>query len=172
MKLYFRKSLFTCFTALIFIANIALAQLDPDLFSGMKARSIGPAGMSGRIGDIEAVVSNPNIIYVGAATGGVWKSTNGGVTWNPIFDDQPASSIGAVSVFQANPSIVWIGTGEGNPRNSVGVGNGIYKSLDGGESWSCLGLEKTEKIHRVVLHPTDPDIAYEPFRLIYAEIPK
>lgn len=136
------------------------AQFDPDLFSGMKARSIGPAGMSGRIGDIEAVVANPNIIYVGAATGGVWKSTNGGITWQPIFDDQPASSIGAISVFQANPSIVWVGTGEGNPRNSVGVGNGIYKSLDGGDNWKYLGLEKTDKIHRIVLDPTDPNVAY------------
>ncbi|UCE08851.1 MAG: hypothetical protein JSW07_19000 [bacterium] len=116
--------------------------------------------MSGRIGDIEAVVSNSNIIYVGAATGGVWKSTNGGITWKPIFDNQPASSIGAVSVFQANPSIVWVGTGEGNPRNSVGVGNGIYKSLDSGDNWKYLGLEKTEKIHRVVLHPVDPELAY------------
>jgi photosystem II stability/assembly factor-like uncharacterized protein len=142
------------------IINSSFAQFDSELFHGMKARSIGPAGMSGRIGDIEAVFSNPNIIYIGAATGGVWKSTNGGTTWKPIFDDQPASSIGAVSVFQPNPSIVWIGTGEGNPRNSVGVGNGIYKSLDGGESWQYLGLEKTEKIHRVVLHPTDPDVAY------------
>lgn len=146
-------------SGIIFI-NSGFAQFDPELFSGMKARSIGPAGMSGRIGDIEAVVSNPNIIYVGAATGGVWKSTNGGITWQPIFDDQPASSIGAIAVFQANPSIVWVGTGEGNPRNSVGVGNGIYKSLDGGESWKFLGLEKTEKIHRVVLHPMNPEIAY------------
>jgi len=142
------------------IINSSFAQFDSELFHGMKARSIGPAGMSGRIGDIEAVFSNPNIIYIGAATGGVWKSTNGGTTWKPIFDDQPASSIGAISVFQPNPSIVWVGTGEGNPRNSVGVGNGIYKSLDGGESWQYLGLEKTEKIHRVVLHPTDPDVAY------------
>ncbi|MDZ7331992.1 MAG: hypothetical protein ONB31_08430 [candidate division KSB1 bacterium] len=138
----------------------ALAQFDPELFAGMKARSIGPAGMSGRIGTIEAVASNPNIIYVGSATGGVWKSINGGITWKPIFDDQPASSIGAVAVFQANPSIVWVGTGEGNPRNSVGVGNGIYKSLNAGDSWVFLGLEKTEKIHRVVLHPSNSEVAY------------
>ncbi len=151
--------LFACFTILWSIPN-AIAQYDPALFGGMKARSIGPAGMSGRIGAIEAVVSDPNIIYIGAATGGVWKSTNGGITWKPIFDDQPTSSIGAVAVFQANPSIVWVGTGEGNPRNSVGVGNGIYKSLDAGDSWTFLGLAKTEKIHRIVLHPTDPDIAY------------
>ncbi|HEX9972521.1 MAG TPA: hypothetical protein VGD14_10675, partial [bacterium] len=159
MRWYLKSIMIICLLEMSLIDS-SLAQFDPDLFAGMKARSIGPAGMSGRIGDIEAVVSNPNIIYVGAATGGVWKSTNGGITWKPIFDDQPASSIGAVSVFQTNPSIVWVGTGEGNPRNSVGVGNGIYKSLDGGESWKYLGLEKTDKIHRVVLHPTDPEVAY------------
>ncbi len=160
MRHYFKTISILCLVVGILFNTPSFAQFDPDLFSGMKARSIGPAGMSGRIGDIEAVVANPNIIYVGAATGGVWKSIDGGITWKPIFDDQPASSIGAVSVFQANPSIVWVGTGEGNPRNSVGVGNGIYKSLDGGESWKFLGLEKTEKIHRLVLHPTDADIAY------------
>lgn len=134
--------------------------LDTALFSGMRARSIGPAGMSGRVAAIEVVESDPRIMYVGAATGGVWKSTSGGVTWKPIFDNQATSSIGAIAVFQANPSIVWVGTGEGNPRNSAGVGYGVYKSLDGGETWEWLGLEKTERIHRVVLHPTNPDIAY------------
>ncbi|MCI0494158.1 hypothetical protein L0Z72_04055 [candidate division KSB1 bacterium] len=159
MRWHLKSILIICLLEISLIDS-SFAQFDPDLFSGMKARSIGPAGMSGRIGDIEAVVSNPNIIYVGAATGGVWKSVNGGITWKPIFDDQPASSIGAVAVFQANPSIVWVGTGEGNPRNSVGVGNGIYKSIDGGDSWKYLGLEKTDKIHRVVLHPANADVAY------------
>jgi len=155
-----RVSLFTIILLVFILVSAVHAQFDPDLFSGMKARSIGPAGMSGRIGDIEAVVSNPDIIYVGAATGGLWKSVNGGITWKPLFDDQPVSSIGAVSVFQPNPSVVWVGTGEGNPRNSVGVGHGAFKSLDGGETWTYLGLGKTEKIHRIVLHPTDPNIAY------------
>ncbi len=136
------------------------AQVDPDLLAGMKARSIGPAGMSGRVAAIEAVNSNPNIIYVGAATGGLWKSTNAGLTWTPLFDDQPVAAIGAVAVFQPNPDIVWVGTGEGNPRNSASVGNGIYKSIDAGQTWTHLGLEQTERIHRIVLHPTDPDIAY------------
>ena len=136
------------------------AQIDAELLKGMKARSLGPAGMSGRIAAIDAVVSNPDVIYVGAATGGVWKSTNGGITWKPIFDEQPVASIGAVAVFQPNPDIVWVGTGEGNPRNSSSVGNGVYKSLDGGETWHYLGLMGTEKIHRIILHPTDPNIAY------------
>ncbi|HET9225562.1 MAG TPA: hypothetical protein VFR31_02780, partial [Thermoanaerobaculia bacterium] len=126
----------------------------------MSARSIGPAAMSGRVADIAVVESNTDIIYVGSASGGVWKSVNGGLTWNPIFDDQPIASIGAVAVFQPNPDVVWIGSGEGNPRNSVTHGNGVYKSLDGGRTWQHLGLEKTERIHRVLLHPTDPNVAY------------
>jgi len=138
----------------------AQTQLDTALFAGMKARSIGPAGMSGRIGGIDAVVSNPAIIYVGSATGGVWKTTNGGTTWRPIFDTQPVTDIGSVAVFQASPATVWVGTGEGNPRNSAGVGNGIYKSMDGGETWSHLGLERTERIHRILLDPSDPNVAY------------
>lgn len=154
------RTLFFLSLFLLHSSSLIFAQFNPDIFSGMKARSIGPAGMSGRIGDIQAVESNPNIIYVGAATGGVWKSTNGGLTWEPIFDDQPASSIGSIAIFQQNPGIVWVGAGEGNPRNSVGVGYGIFKSLDDGHTWQFLGLEKTEKIHRIVLHPTNPDIAY------------
>ena len=135
-------------------------KIDPALFTEMKARSIGPANMSGRIGDIAGVIHNPNIIYVGASTGGVWKSVDGGIKWEPIFDDQPASSIGAVAVFQENPSIVWVGTGEGNPRNSSGVGRGVFKSLDAGKTWTCMGLTKTEKIARIVLDPGNPQIAY------------
>ena len=136
------------------------AQVDPDLLAGIPARSIGPAAMSGRVAEVTGVESNPDILYVGTAAGGVWKSTNGGLTWNPVFDDQPVASIGAVSVFQPNPDIVWVGSGEGNPRNSVFAGNGVYRSLDGGKTWQHLGLEKTERIHRVVLHPTDPNVAY------------
>ncbi len=136
------------------------AQVDPALLGGLRPRSIGPAGMSGRVAAIEAVGSDARLIYVGAATGGVWKSVNGGVSFTPVADSLRTSSIGAIAAFAANPDIVWVGTGEGNPRNSAGVGYGVYKSLDGGRTWSHLGLEKTEHIHRILLHPTDPDIAY------------
>ncbi|UCF39619.1 MAG: hypothetical protein JSW43_07665 [Gemmatimonadota bacterium] len=141
-------------------ASAARAQFDPSLLWGMQPRSIGPAGMSGRVASIDAVAADPRTIYVGSATGGVWKSKDGGLTWTPVFDEQATSSIGAVAVFQPNPDIVWVGTGEGNPRNSAGVGRGIYKSVDGGRTWSHLGLEGSERIHRVVLHPTNPDVAY------------
>ena len=138
----------------------ALAQLDTALFAGMQARSIGPAGMSGRISSIDAVTANPAVVYIGVATGGVWKTVNGGTTWKPIFDNQPVAAVGAVAVNQSTPSVVWVGTGEGNPRNSASVGNGIYKSLDGGDTWSHMGLERTERIHRILLHPSDPNVAY------------
>ena len=138
----------------------ASGAIDPGLLAGMKARSIGPAGMSGRIASIDAVEANPDIIYVGTASGGLWKTVDGGETWAPLFDDQPVASIGAVAIFQANPDIVWAGTGEGNPRNSVSLGDGVYRSLDAGKTWIHLGLEKTERIHRVVLHPTNPDVAW------------
>jgi photosystem II stability/assembly factor-like uncharacterized protein len=146
--------------ALVLLASSARAALDPGLLAGMSARSIGPAGMSGRVPAVSAVESNPNVVYIGAAAGGVWKSTNGGLTWTPVFDDQSLSSIGAVAVAPSNPDVVWVGTGEGNPRNSASVGDGVYRSLDGGKTWAHLGLEKTERITRIVVHPTNPDVAW------------
>lgn len=157
----FRINVIVLFAVLgLLFSTMSYGKIDPKVFSQIKPRSIGPANMSGRIGDIDVVLSNPNIIYVGTATGGVWKSLDGGLKWAPIFDDQPASSIGAVKIFQANPSIVWVGTGEANPRNSVGVGRGVFKSIDGGKTWINLGLEKTEKISRIILDANNPDIAY------------
>ncbi|HVR97165.1 MAG TPA: hypothetical protein VMW27_11160 [Thermoanaerobaculia bacterium] len=157
-----RKALSCLALAAVLAAPAALsgAEVDPDLLAGLKVRAIGPASMSGRVAAIEGVESNPDVLYVGAATGGVWKTVNGGLTWEPIFDDQAVSSVGAVAVFQPNPDIVWVGTGEGNPRNSVSFGQGVYRSLDGGRTWKYLGLAETERIHRVIPHPTDPDIAY------------
>jgi photosystem II stability/assembly factor-like uncharacterized protein len=154
-----RRSPFPLLLAL-FLAVPLGAQMDPDLLAGLAARSIGPAAMSGRVAEVTGVESNPDVLYVGTAAGGVWKSVNGGLTWDPVFDDQPIASIGAVAIFQPNPDVVWVGSGEGNPRNSVSVGNGIYRSMDGGRTWQHLGLEKTERIHRVVLHPADPNVAW------------
>jgi len=142
------------------VAAPAFAQVDSGKLAGMQARSIGPAGMSGRVAAVDLVIDNPDVIYVGAATGGLWKSEDGGTTWNPIFDDQPVAAIGAVTIDQTNPDVVWVGTGEGNPRNSISVGNGIYKTLDGGRTWAHLGLDKTERIHRILLDPRNTDVAY------------
>ena len=136
------------------------AQERPNLFESMQAREIGPAGMSGRVSDVEVALADRNIIYVGGATGGLFRSENGGVSWDPVFDDQDVLGIGAIALFQPNPDIVWVGTGEGNPRNSAGVGRGLFKSVDGGYTWRLMGLRQSERIHRIVTHPTDPDIVY------------
>ncbi len=130
------------------------------IVAGLKARSIGPATMGGRIVDLAVVESNPDTFYVAAASGGVWKTTDGGTTFAAVFDDQPTLSIGSIAVCQARPEVVYVGTGEGNPRNSVSWGNGVFKSTDGGKTWTHCGLAGTHHIGRVVVHPTNPDIAY------------
>lgn len=154
------KSLILLLVLCLTFPFVSMGKMDPELFSKIKPRSIGPANMSGRIGDIDVVIDNPRVIYVGTATGGVWKSENSGIDWKPIFDCQPASSIGAVRIYQKNPNILWVGTGEANPRNSSGVGRGIFKSIDAGQTWTHLGLEKAEKISRIALDPYDADVAY------------
>ncbi|HJS58176.1 MAG TPA: hypothetical protein VKA01_08760 [Vicinamibacteria bacterium] len=146
--------------AALSLATLAHAGFDPDRLAGLKARAIGPAGMSGRVAAIAALESDPDIVYAGAATGGLWRSPNGGLTWEPLFDDQPVHAIGAVAVFQPNPSILWVGTGEANTRNSVSVGNGVYRSMDGGKTWKHAGLAKSERIYRIHLHPTDSNVAW------------
>jgi photosystem II stability/assembly factor-like uncharacterized protein len=147
-------------TVLAAASAIGAQDLDPSLLSALEARGIGPAGMSGRIAAIAGLSSDPNVLWVGAATGGVWKSTNGGTSWEPVFDHERVSGIGAIAINQSAPDIVWVGTGEGNPRNSAGVGAGLYKTMDGGVSWTLLGFEESERIHRIVLHPTDPQTAW------------
>ncbi len=144
--------------AISFVSSAQKVSLDQ--FKNWKPRNIGPAGMSGRITAIDAVVANPNIIYVGAASGGVWKTENSGHTWAPVFDDQPLQNIGSIAIQQNNPNIVWVGTGEGNPRNSLNLGAGIFKSMDAGKTWKRMGLEKTICIHRVVIDPANPNTVY------------
>lgn len=121
-----------------------------ELFEAMQPRSIGPAGMSGRVTAIDAIESDPSVIYVGTASGGLWRSKSGGVDWTPVFDEEPAHSIGAIAINQKNPDIIWVGAGEGNPRNSYSSGNGVYKSVDGGRTWMHLGLEQSRNIHRII----------------------
>jgi photosystem II stability/assembly factor-like uncharacterized protein len=148
------------FFLLVIATIVGNAQVNFEQFKNYKPRNIGPAGMSGRVTAIDAVYANPDIIYIGAASGGVWKTENGGASWEPIFDEQPTQNIGAVAITQSNPSVVWVGTGEGNPRNSVSLGEGIYKSLDGGKNWKLMGLEKTRNIHRIIIDPNDANTVY------------
>lgn len=153
------KKLF--FLALLCISTAISAQtLTNDILKEMKPRNIGPGGMSGRVTAIDVVTDNPDVMYVGTASGGLWKSTSGGIKWDPIFDNEKTASIGAVAIQQSNPSVIWVGTGEGNPRNSLNGGFGIYKSLDGGKTWMSMGLENTRHIHRVIIDPTDPNTVY------------
>ncbi len=156
MKLRTKLTAAACFfSAALFAQQVKLEQ-----FKNWKPRIIGPSGMSGRITAIDAVVDNPNIIYLGAASGGVWKTENGGTEWTSVFDDQPILNIGSIAIQQNNPSVVWVGTGEGNPRNSISLGEGIFKTLDGGKSWKRMGLEKTRNIHRIIVDPANPNTVY------------
>jgi len=140
-------------------AECGSAELDSTLFNGITARMIGPAAMSGRITAIDAVLENPDIIFVGSADGGVWKSTNGGMTFNHVFTRQ-AQSIGHLAIDQTNPDTVWVGTGECNVRNSVSVGTGLYRSDDGGETWEPAGLDDSERISKIVVDPGDSNTVY------------
>ena len=129
-------------------------------FNSMALRSIGPAYMSGRIADIAVDQKNPNTWFVAVGSGGVWKTTNAGTTWRPIFDKQKVYSTGDVTIAPSNSSIVWVGTGENNGGRHIGFGDGVYKSLDGGKTWKNMGLKKSERIGDIVIHPEDPNIVW------------
>ena len=145
---------------IIFCSSSPAQEFSMELLKNKTPRNIGPGGMSGRVTSIDVVHSNPDIMYSGTASGGLWKSTSGGIKWTPIFENEVTASIGAIAIQQSNPSVIWVGTGEGNPRNSLNGGYGIYKSFDGGKNWLLMGLEKTRHIHRIIIHPTNPDIVY------------
>jgi photosystem II stability/assembly factor-like uncharacterized protein len=165
MTLCFRRN--AAFLALAFAAFASAvsaqpkaAALTPDHLKGFEFRNIGPAIMGGRIDDFAVVESNPSVFYVGTASGGILKTTNGGTTFEPVFDDQPVSSIGDLAIAPSDPQIVYAGTGEPNNRQSSSWGNGVYKTLDGGKSWQHLGLAETHHIGRMVVHPRNPDVVY------------
>ena len=135
-------------------------QSDDPMLKPFVWRSIGPATMGGRLDDIAVVEKNTSTIYLGYATGGVWKTENNGITWTPIFDSQPVTSIGSVQVSQSDPNIVYVGTGEPNNRQSSSFGAGVYKSTDAGKTFTYVGLKDTQSIGRIVIHPKDPNIVY------------
>jgi photosystem II stability/assembly factor-like uncharacterized protein len=153
------RSLLSAFFFL-FIFSLHAQNISIDQLKNFRLRNIGPAGMSGRVTTIDVVNSNQDIWYVGAASGGVWKTTNAGASWTSLFDGQSTLNIGAIAIQQSNPNIVWAGTGEGNPRNSLNIGDGIFKTMDGGKTWKRMGLEKTHNIHRIIIDPTNSNIVY------------
>jgi len=137
------------------------AKFDSDTISGLGARNIGSATMSGRVSALDAVWEKGRLtVYVGAASGGVWKSTNGGTSFKPVFDKQPVQSIGAIAVDPSNPKEIWVGSGEAWTRNSVSVGDGIYKSTDGGDNWTNMGLKESERIAKILVDPKDGNAVY------------
>jgi photosystem II stability/assembly factor-like uncharacterized protein len=139
--------------------HAAAQEIDSNTFGGLSARSIGPATMSGRIAALDVVASYPLTLYIGTASGGVWKSTDGGVSYKPIFDEHN-QSIGAVRVDPGNPKTIWVGTGESWTRNSVSYGDGVYKSTDGGDNWQKMGLGDSERIARIQVSPKDSNTVW------------
>lgn len=135
-------------------------QLSDATFKTLQFRSIGPAIMGGRIDDFAVVESNPHTVFAATASGGLWRTVNNGVTWEPLFDNEAVSSIGDVEIVQSNPDVIWVGTGEPNNRQSSSWGNGVYKSTDGGKTWANVGLKDTHHIGRIVIDQKNPDTVY------------
>ena len=134
-------------------------RVDPAIYSGLRWRSIGPF-RGGRVNGVSGVPGQPNTFYFGSVGGGVWKTTNAGRTWNPVFDSQPIASIGAIGVAPSNPNVVYVGTGEADMRSQISYGNGMYKSTDAGKTWTHIGLDNTRQIGRVLVDPQNPDVVF------------
>src|SRR5438874_3339809 len=155
----------------VLFAAFAAAQNEPgqnspadtnskDPLANMKFRNLGPAVGGGRVTALAGIPGNSNVFYVGAAAGGVFKTTDGGLSFKPIFEKEAVASIGAIALAPSNPSMIWVGTGETNPRNDVVTGRGIYMSPDAGASWKFMGLADTAQISDMVVHPNNPDVVY------------
>lgn len=156
-----KPSTFLSLLGLLFFLNPGFAQNDKyaEALKSYEWRAIGPANMGGRVTDIDGLPGDPSTFYVSGADGGIFKTTNGGVNFTPIFEGQRAYSIGALTIAPSDHNVLWVGTGEGDPRNSVGYGWGVYRSIDAGKNWKHLGLKETERIKRIVVDPNDPDVA-------------
>jgi photosystem II stability/assembly factor-like uncharacterized protein len=129
-------------------------------FSGLEMRNIGPSINSGRVSDFAVHPEAHHIVYAATASGGLWKTANAGITWTPIFDKEKSYSIGCVTLDPTNANVVWVGTGENNSQRSVAFGDGVYKSLDGGQNWENVGLEDSEHIGMITIDPRDSDVVY------------
>jgi photosystem II stability/assembly factor-like uncharacterized protein len=149
-----------CLTTTAFAGVVADKKEAPDVMAGLKFRAIGPTVAGGRVTAVAGVPGHPDTLYVGAAAGGVFKTTNGGNSWTAVFDKQPVASIGAIALAPSNPNVVWVGTGEANLRSDVMTGHGVYVSPDAGATWRFAGLEDAGQIARIVVDPTDPDRAF------------
>ncbi len=155
------KNFLLCLCALFIVHTASPQQSYFDAITKpLQWRNIGPASQGGRIVDIESLDDDYRKVWAATGSGGVWYSENAGTTWRSIFDKYETASIGDIAVFQPNPNIIWVGTGEVNGRNSVSWGNGVYKSTDGGKTFTCMGLQASQTIARIVLHPSNPNIAY------------
>src|SRR5216683_6387595 len=142
-----------------FVSVVTAQTYDPTLYSGLHWRVIGPF-RAGRVNAVSGVVGQPDTFYFGSVGGGVWKSMNSGRTWTPVFDSQPVASIGAIGVAPSNTDIVYVGTGEADMRSQISYGNGMYKSIDAGKTWSHIGLDNTRQIGRVIVDPKNPDTVF------------
>ena len=148
------------FLGLLLLTPVVTAQqYDSSLYSGLRWRMIGPF-RGGRVNAVSGVIGQPDTFYFGSVGGGLWKSSNAGRTWTPVFDSQPVASIGAIGVAPSNPSVVYVGTGEPDMRDSIAFGNGIYKSIDAGKTWTHLGLENTRQIGRIIVDPKNPNVVF------------
>ncbi|MGH7689584.1 MAG: WD40/YVTN/BNR-like repeat-containing protein, partial [Gemmatimonadaceae bacterium] len=134
----------------------AAAQTSRGPFRELDLRSIGPAVMGGRIHDVQALPNDPSTVYIAAATGGLWKSTNHGTTWTPIFDHEPTATFGVIAIAPSDSNVLWAGTGEQNNRQSSSWGNGVYRSTNAGATWTHVGLDRTRAIGRIVVDPHNP----------------
>jgi photosystem II stability/assembly factor-like uncharacterized protein len=144
---------------IVLSATSVSAQIAPaDQLDALRFRHIGPVG--NRVASGAGVAGDPLTYYAGAASGGIWKTEDGGINWRPLFDDQDVHAVGAMAVAPSDPQIVWAGTGEPHIRSNVTIGDGVYRSTDGGEHWQHMGLDATGRISRIVIHPTNPDIVY------------
>src|SRR5919199_2417589 len=149
----------SAFAAGVLSPRVSARRQSASLFSALRWRNVGPP-RGGRANAVSGVPGEPTTFYFGSVGGGVWKTTNSGRTWTPVFDSQPIASIGAIGVAPSSPSVVYVGTGEADMRSQISFGNGVYKSADAGRTWTHIGLEGTRQIGRVIVDPKNPDTVF------------